>query len=160
MIDPIKISHYLADPIGWLEIEFTRLGLSRISFVDQPLKPVKLTGHSSAGDLKKCLDRYFTGKSVNFAIPFDYRSGTVFQKRVWEALLKIPYGQTRTYGQIAQDIGAPGASRAVGGANGSNRIPIVIPCHRVIKSDGSLGGYSSGTEIKRRLLELEGVSMP
>jgi methylated-DNA-[protein]-cysteine S-methyltransferase len=80
-----------------------------------------------------------------------------FTEKVWSALRKIPYGKTTSYGEIATEIGCERAARAVGTANGKNVLPIVIPCHRVIHADGGLGGYSSGLEIKRRLLELEGV---
>jgi methylated-DNA-[protein]-cysteine S-methyltransferase len=81
--------------------------------------------------------------------------GTAFQRKVWQALLTIPYGQTRSYGEIARQIGAPGAFRAVGLANGHNPIGIIVPCHRVIGSNGSLTGYGGGLDKKRALLELE-----
>jgi len=100
------------------------------------------------------IDRYLKGKITKFDTPLDLR-GTPFQKRVWDALLKIPYGQTRTYQDVARAIGHPRAFRAVGNANGSNCIPLIIPCHRVIASDGGLGGYGHGLEVKRRLLDLE-----
>jgi methylated-DNA-[protein]-cysteine S-methyltransferase len=100
------------------------------------------------------IDRYLKGKIRKFDTPLDLR-GTPFQKRVWDALLKIPYGHTRTYQDVARAIGHPRAFRAVGNANGSNCIPLIIPCHRVIASDGGLGGYGHGLEVKRRLLDLE-----
>ena len=83
--------------------------------------------------------------------------GSPFQRRVWDALRRIPYGETRTYAELAREIGAPGAARAVGAANGANRLAIVIPCHRVIAADGGLGGYGGGLWRKLRLLETEGV---
>jgi methylated-DNA-[protein]-cysteine S-methyltransferase len=100
------------------------------------------------------LDEYFAGQRQEFDLPLDPR-GTKFQRRVWQRLGAIPYGETTTYGALARDLGDAGASRAVGLANGSNPIPIVIPCHRVIGADGSLTGFGGGLPIKQALLELE-----
>jgi methylated-DNA-[protein]-cysteine S-methyltransferase len=91
-----------------------------------------------------------------FDLPLDPQ-GTDFQKRVWQALLSIPYGETRSYSQIAATIGSPAAVRAVGAANGANPLPIVVPCHRVIGSNGKLVGYGGGLPLKIRLLEIEGL---
>ena len=102
------------------------------------------------------LDEYFAGERREFDLPLDPR-GTEFQRRVWQRLLHIDYGETTTYGALARELGDPGASRAVGLANGSNPIPIVIPCHRVIGADGSLTGFGGGLPIKAALLELERV---
>jgi len=88
---------------------------------------------------------------------FDFLSGTEFEKKVWDALLEIPYGSTSTYKLIAAKIGKPKACRAVGNAVGKNPIPVIIPCHRVIREDRSLGGFSSGIEIKKKLLRLEDI---
>lgn len=107
--------------------------------------------------LRAELSEYFSGKRRSFDLPLDY-PGTDFQRRVWEALLRIPYGETRGYGDLAKEIKAPGASRAVGRANGLNRIAILIPCHRVINANGALGGYSGGLWRKLRLLETEGTA--
>lgn len=101
------------------------------------------------------LTSYFAGTRREFALPLD-TPATAFQRRVWDALLEIPYGQTRSYGQIAAQLGMPGGARAVGMANGANRIAIIVPCHRVIESTGALRGYGGGLERKRYLLELEG----
>lgn len=100
------------------------------------------------------LREYFEGKREGFDLPLDLR-GTRFQLRVWTALQAIPFGETRSYKDIASQVGHPTAFRAVGQANGSNPIPIVIPCHRVLRSDGALGGFSSGLDIKARLLAME-----
>ena len=100
------------------------------------------------------LSEYFTGKRTEFSFPMA-SSGTAFQKSVWDALVKIPYGETRTYGQIAQMIGNPKASRAVGMACNRNPIMIAVPCHRVIGADGSLTGYAPGTKLKQIVLDLE-----
>jgi methylated-DNA-[protein]-cysteine S-methyltransferase len=100
------------------------------------------------------LDQYFAGERRDFELTLALH-GPAFHKRVWEALLTIPYGETRSYGQIAAQVGDPGAARAVGYANGRNPIAIVVPCHRVIGADGGLTGYGGGLARKRRLLDLE-----
>ncbi len=105
------------------------------------------------------LEAYFHGERTAFDLPLDLR-GTPFQMRVWEEVARIPYGQTRTYGMIAEAIGKPLAARAVGQAVGRNPIVIVIPCHRVIAANGKLGGFSSGLWRKEALLVLEGIIPP
>ncbi len=100
------------------------------------------------------LDAYFAGALTRFDLPLRF-AGTAFQNRVWTALCEIPYGETMSYGALAARIGKPTASRAVGAANGANPLPIVVPCHRVIGSDGSLTGFGGGIEIKRFLLAHE-----
>jgi len=104
------------------------------------------------------LDEYFAGTRKEFTFALDLR-GTDFQKRCWNALLDIPYGETRSYAQIARTVGCPRGFRAVGMANHDNPVAVVVPCHRVLASDGDLGGYGGGLDLKRRLLELEGVSL-
>jgi methylated-DNA-[protein]-cysteine S-methyltransferase len=99
---------------------------------------------------------YFAGNRRDFDLPLDMQ-GTPFQKRIWDELLRIPYGETRSYMQVAVAVGAPQAVRAVGAANGANPVPIVVPCHRVIGSSGKLTGYGGGLPLKKRLLELEGA---
>jgi len=106
-------------------------------------------------EVRRQLAEYFAGARRAFALPLA-PAGTEFERRVWQALGAIPYGETRSYAEIAQAIGHPAACRAVGRANGRNPIAIVIPCHRVIGSDGSLTGYSGGLDLKRFLLDLEG----
>ena len=100
------------------------------------------------------LEEYFRGERPGFDLPLDAR-GTPFQRRCWQALLEIPYGQTRTYAQQAQAVGSPRACRAVGIATHRNPLPILIPCHRVVGADGSLTGYAGGLGIKEKLLEIE-----
>jgi len=102
------------------------------------------------------LEEYFAGQRRQFSFPLDLR-GTDFQVACWRALLAIPYGETRSYADIARSVGKPNAFRAVGMANNRNPIAIVVPCHRVIASDGALCGYGGGLEVKRKLLELEGA---
>lgn len=103
------------------------------------------------------LDEYFRGGQPDFSLVPLRAEGTLFQREVWKALLTIPYGETRTYGQIAHMIGRPKAVRAVGGACGRNPLPILVPCHRVVGADGSLTGFSCGLDRKRFLLSLEGI---
>ena len=109
----------------------------------------------------KWLQAYLGGKPSD-ALPkpsLDLSSGTVFQQKVWKDMLKIPYGKTQSYGQIAKSIKNPKAVRAVGGACGANPIPLIIPCHRVLAANGKLGGFSGGLPWKKRLLKLEGIEL-
>jgi methylated-DNA-[protein]-cysteine S-methyltransferase len=100
------------------------------------------------------LEAYFAGELKEFTVPLRLE-GTPFQRRVWDQLRRIPYGETRSYGDLAAALGSPGASRAVGLANGRNPVGIIVPCHRVIGASGSLTGYGGGLDRKRRLLEFE-----
>ncbi|HUL30287.1 MAG TPA: methylated-DNA--[protein]-cysteine S-methyltransferase [Thermodesulfobacteriota bacterium] len=100
------------------------------------------------------LKKYLKGELRRFHCKFDF-SGTLFQKKVWSALVEIPYGQTRSYKEIAQVIGRPRAFRAVGNANGQNPVPLIIPCHRVVESNGGLGGFGHGVNVKKKLLDFE-----
>jgi len=100
------------------------------------------------------IKRYLQGKLKRFELPLDLR-GTPFQKKVWSALAKIPYGKTKSYQDVGKSIGHPKAFRAVGNANGRNPLPIVLPCHRVIESNGGLGGFGHGIEVKKQLLDFE-----
>jgi methylated-DNA-[protein]-cysteine S-methyltransferase len=110
------------------------------------------------GAVKDQLEEYFAGERTDFALALAPQ-GSPFQLEVWEALRTIPFGETRSYGEIARAIGRPNASRAVGAANGANPIPIVVPCHRVIGADGSLTGFGGGLRAKTVLLELEGLAV-
>jgi len=107
-------------------------------------------------DFERQISEYLEGKRRVFELPLRLE-GSDFQKEVWEAVSHVPYGRTASYGEIAHVIGKPGASRAVGAANGANPIPIVVPCHRVIGSNGSLTGYGGGLALKSRFLALEGI---
>jgi methylated-DNA-[protein]-cysteine S-methyltransferase len=102
---------------------------------------------------------YFSGQRKDFDLPLDAR-GTEFQKRVWEMLIRIPFGATRSYGELARELGQPGSSRAVGRANATNPIAIIVPCHRVIGSNGTLTGYAGGLSMKEKLLQFEQGSTP
>lgn len=105
--------------------------------------------------IRKDLSNYFTGKKVSFDWPLDWSQGTAFQRKVWKTLRHIPYGGTRSYQWVAARMRHPSAVRAVGQANGRNPFSLIIPCHRVIQKDGSIGGYTGGLSIKRRLLAHE-----
>ena len=124
----------------------------------KPFDSVSPTGENRATALtnlaSKQLDEYFVGKRKEFDLPLNPK-GTDFQRTVWDALQKIPYGKTETYGAVAQSIGNPKACRAVGLANNRNPIWIVIPCHRVVGANGSLVGYGGGLDMKQKLLEIE-----
>jgi methylated-DNA-[protein]-cysteine S-methyltransferase len=133
---------------------------------DAALTEIRLDGEQRSGprDSRRCADacaqlaEYFAGKRREFDLALAPR-GTPFQQRVWNALRAIPFGVVRTYGDVARDIGHPKAMRAVGQANGRNPLPIVVPCHRVIAGDGTIGGYSGGLNVKHRLLALEGIEL-
>jgi AraC family transcriptional regulator of adaptative response/methylated-DNA-[protein]-cysteine methyltransferase len=163
---------WIETPLGPMAAGATQSSICLLEFTDRrmlesQLEIVKrryglplLPGESPLfGRLRRQLAEYFAGKRRAFDLPIDY-PGTHFQRRVWQALLRIPYGETRTYASLASRLGQPGASRAVGHANGLNRIAILIPCHRVINADGGLGGYGGGLWRKLRLLETEGAAPP
>lgn len=132
----------------------------------KPGRATREPGHAAGAEIPPLLRHaaeelgaYFAGRRRDFTLPLDPR-GSDFQRQVWQALRSIPYGQTRTYGQIAEQIGRRRAARAVGMANNRNPIAILIPCHRVIGSDGSMTGYAAGIAIKERLLALERRNTP
>ncbi|MGI5979597.1 MAG: methylated-DNA--[protein]-cysteine S-methyltransferase [Oscillospiraceae bacterium] len=138
-------------PVGRLYLESRNGALTRIERTDAPCAD---TGDGLVLRAKAQLDEYFAGKRKDFDLPLA-AEGTVFQTKVWAALQTIPYGETRTYGELAAMIGQPKASRAVGGANHRNPLAIVIPCHRVIGADGGLTGYGGGLPMKEYLIKLE-----
>lgn len=130
---------------------------------DKPADAPQSSGTRAATHLdaaKEALSDYFAGKRSDFADVTLAPQGTDFQKRVWQELARIPYGATRSYAQIAQGIGNPKAVRAVGLANGRNPLPIIVPCHRVIGSNGTLTGFRGGLAMKKALLDLEGAATP
>ncbi len=151
--------HYHSKAVGWLELRVGDAGLRSLSFISKPSIQQSSEKDPLTARVIKELDDYFAGKSKRFTIPLDPHEGTPFQRKVWEQLQQIPYGQTRSYGDVARAVGITPGARAVGLANKRNCIAIVIPCHRVIRSNGDLGGYDSGLHIKRALLELEGVKL-
>ncbi|MCV7102936.1 methylated-DNA--[protein]-cysteine S-methyltransferase [Mycobacterium palustre] len=144
-------------PIGPLTLAGRGSVLTNLRMVDQTYEPSRAGWSPDPDAFADAVDQlraYFAGELTDFDIELDF-AGTGFQRRVWEALLTIPYGETRSYGEIARQIGAPGSARAVGLANGHNPIAIVVPCHRVIGAGGSLTGYGGGLDRKRALLDLE-----
>jgi len=144
-------------PIGPLTLAGQGTVLTNLRMVDQTYEPSRTGWAPDNGSFAEAVDQlnaYFAGELLEFSVQLDLR-GTQFQQRVWKALLTIPYGETRSYGEIAEQIGASGAARAVGLANGHNPIAIIVPCHRVIGASGKLTGYGGGLDRKQTLLELE-----
>ncbi|MBI5307012.1 MAG: methylated-DNA--[protein]-cysteine S-methyltransferase [Planctomycetes bacterium] len=153
-------------PIGLVFAAKNARGVCRISFphdteneflhafFEKAATPIERNDVSLQYEIA-ALRAYFSGKQVTFDFPLDISSGTPFQTKVWKKLQEIPYGECRSYQWVAEQIGSPGASRAVGSANHKNPLPPVIPCHRVIGADGRLTGYASGLTIKKWLLEEE-----
>jgi len=152
---------HMDSPIGPLLLAADDDGLRLIEF-DSPRHPVVQGDDWRAGDnavlreTRTQLDEYFAGTRRDFDLPLAPR-GTEFQRNVWQALRRIPYGETISYAQLAMRIGKPSAMRAVGAANGRNPLPIVVPCHRVIGADGGLTGFGGGLPTKQFLLQLEGA---
>jgi methylated-DNA-[protein]-cysteine S-methyltransferase len=153
-------SKIIGSPVGDLLLFASDRGLAAVLWGadDQGRVKVKATrpgvDHPVLVETERQLAEYFAGVRTRFSIPTEF-VGTPFQTAVWRALLTIPYGETRSYRQIAGQIGCPKASRAVGAANGRNPISIIVPCHRVVGGDGKLTGFVGGLEVKARLLELE-----
>ncbi len=145
-------STVLPSPVGPLLVHAE--GDRLVGLHTNPERPPAARDDEHFAELAAQLDAYFAGERTRFDVPLQLH-GTEFERRVWNALLEIPYGETAGYGEIAREIGAPGAARAVGRANGRNPIAIVVPCHRVIGADGSLTGYGGGLPLKRALLDLE-----
>ncbi len=151
--------HYrtIDSPIGPLTLAGRGSALTNLRMVDQTYEPSRTGWSLDQGAFSDAVDQlgaYFAGELTDFDVELDLR-GTEFQRRVWKALLTIPYGETRSYGEIAEQIGVPGAARAVGLANGHNPVAVIVPCHRVIGASGRLTGYGGGLDRKRTLLELE-----
>lgn len=150
----------MSSPVGELKLIASENGLAAILWEDDDPKRIRIDhgtrddAHAVLVKTQEQLQEYFAGERKVFTVPLDF-IGTPFQKLVWQAMMEIPYGQTRTYGQLAMQIDHPTASRAVGAANGKNPISIIGPCHRVIGSSGKLTGYAGGLEVKQRLLQLE-----
>jgi methylated-DNA-[protein]-cysteine S-methyltransferase len=149
---------FLDTPVGGLLLARDDAGLRLIHFQNgrrpQPPEPTWQRRDEGFDDVVAQLEEYFAGRRRRFDLPLA-PEGTPFQQRVWRALLDVPYGETISYGELASRIGQRNASRAVGLANGSNPLPIVIPCHRVIGASGKLTGYGGGLPIKQQLLALE-----
>lgn len=162
---PVAIRR-IATPIGPMTIGATDASVVLADFTERAMMPAQLAavrrrvGPTTAGSsplldrVEEQLREYFAGRRVVFDLPLDL-PGSAFQERVWAELRKIPYGQTISYRELARRVDAPAASRAVGRANGSNRLAVIVPCHRVVATGGGLGGYGGGLTAKRHLLDLE-----
>jgi methylated-DNA-[protein]-cysteine S-methyltransferase len=144
----------LKTQIGKFYIKFSNDGLSVLSFT----LPRKLLSDDSSHEFSKKVEKqlceYFDGIRKDFDLKLNL-SGTDFQKKVWKQLIKVKYGKTASYGELAKKIKLPKGARAIGGANNKNPVMIIVPCHRIIQADGKLGGYAGGVELKQKLLDLE-----
>lgn len=158
----------LDTPLGRMGVAATKFGICRLDLkiegetpyrdsLVRCFKTIPRRDDLKLERFKEDLIRYFGGGRPDFASPLDLRATPKFQRRVLEEVRRIPYGAVRTYKEVARSIGSPKAARAVGQALNHNPVPILIPCHRVIRSDGTLGGFSRGVELKRWLLSLEGA---
>ena len=176
---PDEVQRSVRTPVGVLRVRANEHGVTAIELVSRARVVLRVKGAAGArgaggantsargssslrakrhADLAvRQLREYFAGRRTRFSVPL-HMEGTAFQQRAWRAMRKIRYGSTVSYAQQAKTMGAPKAVRAVGSANGANPIPIIVPCHRVIASDGSLGGYALGLAMKRKLLALEGAN--
>ena len=156
-------------PVGELLVVGSARGLARLHYLDEPLdavlaelartrSPRIVESGAALEEWRRELDEYFGGRRRRFEAPLDWAQMPPFQRRVLHATAAIPYGETSTYSEVAAGAGKPRAQRATGNALGANPLPIVVPCHRVLRRGGGFGGYTGGLERKRYLLELEGVS--
>lgn len=167
----LDVAYDVADsPIGPLLVAASERGLCRISFDPEPDRELEalartfgtrvLRSPRGVDDARRELDEYFDGRRHDFDLAVDLTPLPAFQRSVLEELIQVPYGNVDTYGGLARRLGRPQAARAVGGALNRNPIPIVVPCHRIVGSTGSLVGYAGGLERKRALLGLEGAILP
>ena len=168
---PADVSYALVDsPVGTLLAARTDRGLACLAYEDlhggadpllerlaQEISPRVLHAPARLDTVRRELDEYFAGTRTSFDLALDFALMKPFARRILAVTARIPFGATSTYGEVAAEAGSPGAARAAGGALGSNPIPIVVPCHRVLARNGTLHGYTGGLDRKQRLLELEGV---
>jgi len=147
-------------PVGTLTVEASDRGVCGIRFGghERPRPPITALTRDNLEAALRALSDYFAGKPPSLP-PLDLH-GTPFRRGVWRELVEIPWGEVRTYGEVARRVGQPGAARAVGGANHHNPVAILVPCHRVVASGGRLGGYAGGVEVKARLLAHEAAHAP
>jgi len=161
--------HVFETALGWVAVLASKKGLRRVTLPQgsrvgamESLGDIRgaVNDPAAFADLEKKLEAYYRGQKVTFAFPLDFSGSTPFRQKVWQAIKEIPYGETRSYGWVAQHAGRPGGTRAAGQATGDNPLSILVPCHRVIAADGSIGGFGGGRaaiDLKRRLLKLENV---
>ncbi|HUZ02656.1 MAG TPA: methylated-DNA--[protein]-cysteine S-methyltransferase [Thermomicrobiaceae bacterium] len=159
----------LDSPVGPLWVVVSERGLCRVAFGGTEEETVEWAGRVGMEPVRdpgavrpyaEELDEYFAGRRRAFDLPVDLSAVSAFARRVLEATARIPFGRLASYRDIARAIGKPGATRAVGNALGDNPVPIIVPCHRIVRSNGAIGGYTGGLDIKWRLLTLEGASLP
>ncbi|HEY8050793.1 MAG TPA: methylated-DNA--[protein]-cysteine S-methyltransferase [Ramlibacter sp.] len=160
--DPTLCKSHWNGPLGAMVVAATARGVAGIWFEGQKHIPDHSAwpmddAHPAIREALAQLADYFAGRRTSFDLPLDLQAGTAFQQSVWRALLAIPHGATTSYGTLSRDIGAPAAARAVGAAVGRNPVSIVVPCHRVLGTGGSLTGYAGGLDRKSALLKLEGA---
>jgi len=154
----------LETPFGEISIQWHNGKLEAIKLSEfKPtgqfrLRPLSVSDKQLAG-LIDALAAYLSGEAIRISVPLEFFGYTNFQRDVWRLVSELPYGETRTYGWVAAQLGNPGAGRAVGRALAENPFPIVVPCHRIVRADGSLGGFSAGLKWKRALLQLEGIHL-
>jgi len=158
----VRASHTIIDsPVGELTLVAHDGVLSGLYFAEHVRRPDPITFGQRVGTgfeaVIEQLGEYFRGDRTRFELPLGPR-GRAFEQRVWELLRRIPYGETRSYGQLAAELGDPGLARDVGAANGRNPLSVIVPCHRVVGADGRLVGYAGGLDRKRFLLALEGAA--
>ncbi len=165
----LDVAYATADsPFGRLVLAATDQGIVRISLPNYPVEealaelardisPRVLESAARLDPARRELDAYFEGKLDRFSVPVDWRLSHGFRGRVLHAIARIPYGQTRSYAEVAREAGNARAFRAAGTACGANPVPLIVPCHRVVRTDGTPGSYGGGPEMKERLLELEGA---
>ena len=149
---------YCSSPIGLIEITATQEAVTAVTFTDERRNPETDAENPLLKTAARQMTEYLDGTRKTFDLPLAF-TGTSFQQRVWHQLMQLPFGCTASYADIAQAIGNPRAVRAVGGANGRNPLPIIVPCHRVIGRNGDLTGFGSGLWRKAWLLEHEGVAL-
>lgn len=154
---------------GWVGLAATERGVAAVVLprltrraVERELPSASSNGAGGAATIhlkaaKEAITAYLEGQTRSFDLPLDLQGQPRFRVKVWKVLQSIPYGRVRSYGWVARKVGKPRAARAIGGACGANPVPLLVPCHRVIAGDGSLGGFSGGVGVKKRLLKLEGA---
>ncbi len=150
--------HSFQSPVGEITCSFDGGLLVELSIIAET-KDRKIKKEEDGCAFQKELMEYFSGKLKKFGQKFKFLKGTEFQKKVWLTLLKIPYGEVRSYKWMAEEIGSPRAARAVGNALNKNPLPVILPCHRIIAADGSIGGFGCGVGVKEKLLSIEKFPM-
>ncbi|WKK62075.1 methylated-DNA--[protein]-cysteine S-methyltransferase [Corynebacterium sp. P3-F1] len=153
--------HEIDSPIGRIGVVVSPAGVAKVLFESDDIdaEREKIGAEAVVPLAAAQLSEYFSGQRREFTVPLDFRFATGFREEVLRELARVPYGQTTTYRELAKKVGNPKAVRAVGGACANNPLPLLVPCHRVLRVDGELGGYRGGSEMKRFLLGLEGIDV-